>query len=75
MCSGAVCFQTVEKNCPKSPKIIVHGGIFLKSFLESVSFHREMFGVTNFGLVLHICIVNAMIFVKTNIGKLVHDQF
>ena len=34
-----------------------------------------MFGVTNFGLVLRICIVNAMIFIKKNIDKLVQDQF
>ena len=32
------------------------------SFWESVSFHREMFYVTNFLLALRICIVNAMIF-------------
>ena len=35
-----------------------------------------MFDVTNFGLVLRICIVNTMIFnKKKNIGKLVGDQF
>ena len=36
-----------------------------------------MFHMTNFKLVLHICIVNAMIFIKkkTNINKLVQDQF
>ena len=67
-------------------KIIVHGGTLLKSvsavgllektiFWESVSFHREMFCVTNFGLVLRICTVNAMIFIKKNIDKLVQDQF
>ena len=67
-------------------KIIVHGGTLLKSvsavgfsekpsFWESVSFHREMFCVTNFLLVLRICIVNAMIFIKKNIDKLVQDQF
>ena len=54
--------------------IIMHGGTLLKSvsafgfsekpsFWESVSFHREMFVVTSFGLVLRICIVNAMIFI------------
>ena len=53
----------------------VHGGTLLKSvsavgfsgktfFLESVSFHRKIFGVTNLGLVLSICIVNAMVFKK-----------
>ena len=67
-------------------KIIVHGGTLLKSvsavgfsekpsFWESVSFRREMFFVTNFLLVLRICIVNAMIFSKKNIDKLVQDQF
>ena len=67
-------------------KIIVHGRTLLKSvsavgftekpsFLESVSFHGEMFCVTNFWLVLVICIVIAMIFIKKNIDKLVQDQF
>ena len=67
-------------------KIIVHGNNLLKSvsavgfsekpsFWESVSFCREMFCVTNFLLVLRICIVNAMIFIKKNIDKLVKDQF
>ena len=56
-------------------QIFVHGGTLLKSvsavgfsekpiFWESVSFRREMFYVTNFLLVLRICIVNAMIFSK-----------
>ena len=44
-------------------------------FWESFSFHRELFWVTNFGLVLLICIVNAMIFIKKNIDKLVQNQF
>ena len=44
-------------------------------FWESVSFHREMSCVTNFLLVLRICIVNAMIFIKKNFDKLVQDQF
>ena len=67
-------------------KIIAHGRTLLKSvsavgftekpsFLESVSFHGEMFCVTNFLLVLVICIVIAMIFIKKNIDKLVQDQF
>ena len=34
-----------------------------------------MFCVTNFGLVLRICIVNVMIFINKNIDKLVQDQF
>ena len=38
-------------------------------------FHREMFCLTSFLLVLRICIVNAMIFIKKNIDKLVKDQF
>ena len=45
------------------------------SFLESISFHGEMYCVTNFWLVLVICIVIAMIFIKKNIDKLVQDQF
>ena len=64
----------------------MHGGTLLKSvsavgfsekpsFGESVSFRREMFCVTNFLLVLHICIVNAMIFSNKKIDKLVQDQF
>ena len=44
------------------------------SFWESVSFHHEMFCVTNFLLVVRICIVNAMIFIKKS-DKLVQDQF
>ena len=50
----------------------MNGWTFLKSvsavgflgkpfFWESVTCHREMFCVNNFGLVLRICIVNAMI--------------
>ena len=64
----------------------MHGGTLLKSvsavgfsekpsFWESVSFHREMLDVTNFGLALCICIVNAIIFIKKNISKLIQDQF
>ena len=33
-------------------------------FLESVSFHLESFDLTNFRLVLVICNVHAMIFIK-----------
>ena len=33
-------------------------------FLESVTFHCEMLGVTNFGLVLHLCTNNTMMFIK-----------
>ena len=76
-------FKLINLSCIK---IIVHGATLLKSvskirfsektiFWESVSFHREMFCVTIFGLVLRICIVNAMIFIKKNIDKLVQDQF
>ena len=64
----------------------MHGGTLLKSvsavgfsektfFWESVSFTRKLFCVTNFGLVLCICIINAMIFIKKKIDKLVQDQF
>ena len=46
------------------------------SFWESVSFHCEMYCLTNFRLVLRICIVNAMIFIyNKNIDKFVQDQF
>ena len=44
------------------------------SFWDDISFHRELFCVTNFLLVLHSCIVNAMIFIPKNIDKLVQDQ-
>ena len=61
-----------KKGCSK---IFAHCWTLLKSvsaveflgksnFLESVSFHREMFGVSIFGLVLDICIVNAMIVIN-----------
>ena len=56
-------------------KTIVQGGILLKivsavgfseklSFWESVSFYREVFGVTNSLIVLRIYIVNAINFIK-----------
>ena len=32
--------------------------------VSSVSFHHEMFCVTNFGLVLGVCIVHFVIFIK-----------
>ena len=39
--------------------------IFLKTFfLESVSFHHEMFDVTSFRLVLVVYIVEVVIFIK-----------
>ena len=41
-------------------------------FLESVSFHHEMFDVTSFRLVLGVYIVHVVIFIKTII-KLVQD--
>ena len=44
-------------------------------FLESVSFNHEMFNVTNFRLVLGVCIVYVMIFIKTIFSKLVQDKF
>ena len=84
--AGAIAFQMVKLKNLSCTKIIVHGRTSLKSvsavgflekpsFWESVSFRREMFCVTNFLLVLRICIVNAMIFSKKNIDKLVQDQF
>ena len=67
-------------------KIFVHGGTLLKtvsavgfsekpSFCESVSFHSEMLCETNFGLLLSICIVNAMIFIKKIFCQTLKDQF
>ena len=44
-------------------------------FLEHVFFHRKMFGVTNFGQVSRVYIVNAMIFIKHKFEKLVPDKF
>ena len=44
-------------------------------FLESVSFHGEMFCVTNFLLVLVICIVIAMIFIKKTLINLFRISF
>ena len=40
-----------------------------EAFLESVSFHSEMLGATNFGLVLGDCLVNAMICIKNIVSK------
>ena len=65
---------------------ILHGGTLLISVstfefaifvvVESISFHCEMFHMTNFGLVLCIGIVYAMISInKKYIDKLVQDQF
>ena len=39
-------------------------------FLERVCFHRAMLFVTNFRIVLGVCIVNAMIFIKKILIKL-----
>ena len=71
----AIRFQMVKLKNQFCTKIIVLGGTLLKivsavgfsekpSFRESVSFHREIFGATNFLIVLCICIVNAIIFIK-----------
>ena len=58
-------------------KVYVQSDIWRKksNYGEMVSFHRQMFYVTNCGLALSICMVNAMIFIKKNIDKLVQDQF
>ena len=45
------------------------------SFLESVSFHVEMFCLTSFLLVLVICIVIAMIFMKKTLINLFRISF
>ena len=80
----AIGFQMVKLKNLFCTKIIVHdfaqkcqcSWIFGKTkFLGKCLFHREMFCVTNFLLVLRICIVNVMIFIKKNIDKLVQDQF
>ena len=34
--------------------------------MESLSFHREMFVVTSFGIVLGVRIVHAVVFIKKN---------
>ena len=82
----AIGFQMVKFKNLSCTTIIMHGGTLLKSvsavgfseipsFWESVSFQREMFCGNHFWLVLRICIVNAMNFIKKNIDKLVQDQF
>ena len=43
--------------------------------MESVSFHHEMFDVTNFRLVLGICIVHVVIFIKKYLVKLYRIRF
>ena len=76
----------VEMKKLSCTKIIVHCGTLLKSVSavgfsekpssrESVSFHFEMFCATNFGLVLSICIVNAMIFIKKTLINLFRISF
>ena len=80
----AVGFQKVKFKNLFCTKIIEHCGTLLKSvcavrFLgkprESFSFHHEVFCVTNFGLVLHIFIVNAMIFMKKTLINLFRITF
>ena len=81
----AIGFQMVKLKNLSCTKIIV-GGTLLKSvsalgflekqsFWESVSFRREIFLVTNFLLVLRICIANAMIFIKKIWIKLFRISF
>ena len=76
--AGAVGIYMVELKKPGCTNIFVHGGTLLKSlsvtgysekktsFWESVNFHCKKFGLTIFGLFLHIRIVSSMIFIKTN---------
>ena len=45
------------------------------TFLESVSFHYEMFDVTNFRLVLGVCIVHMVIFITKYLVKLFRIPF
>ena len=82
----AVGFQVVNLTNLSCTKIIVHGWTWLKSvsvvgftekpsFLESVFFHGEMFCVTNFLLVLVICIVILMIFIKKTLINFVRISF
>ena len=82
----AIGFPMVKLKNQFCTKIIVHGGTLLKSvsavgfsekpsFWESVSFCREMFCVTNFLLVLRICIVNAIIFIKKILINLFRISF
>ena len=44
-------------------------------FLESVSFHYEMFDVTNLRLVLGVCTVQVVIFIKKYLVKLFRIKF
>ena len=44
-------------------------------FAESVCFCREMFGLSHFGLVLRICIVNAITFIKNTLVNLFRISF
>ena len=82
----AIAFKMVKFKNLSCTKIIVHGGTLLKSvsavgfsekssFLESVSFHREMFCPTNFLLIPRICIVNVMIFIKKILINLFRISF
>ena len=78
----AIGFQMVHLKKLSCTKIIVHGETLLKSvgefrFSEKPRFycHSEMVGMNNFAIVLCIWIVNALIFIFLNIGKLVQDQF
>ena len=67
-------------------KKMVIGGTLLKSckcswifrkiiFLESVSFHHEMFDVTNFRLFLGVYIVHVVFFIQKNLVNLFRISF
>ena len=43
--------------------------------MESVSFHHEMFDVTNFRLVLGVCIVHVVIFINKYLVNLYRIRF
>ena len=45
------------------------------NFSERLSFHREMMDLTNFGLEIGVCNIDAMIFKKKKNGQLLQDQF
>ena len=69
-----------KNNLVNVKKKMVHLGALLKkssavgfsgkaAFWDSVSFHSQMLGATNFGLILDDCIVIAIIFIRKKILK------
>ena len=72
----------VEKTVLKKKKVglcskVVNAVLFSEKpfFLESVSFHHEMFDATNFRLVLGVVIVHVVIFINKYLVKLYRISF